>query len=106
MRTVRLPAREGLEQGVCVTAILVDAACRRRMQPDPFVESDLLRRNQRYEIAPVLETIVKIVQRLPEKASNDWFDRLLALVLVPDAPHPRADGTIRQGLEKMRGGER
>src|SRR6266851_9980415 len=107
MRTVRLPAREAREpgiRGIRVTAVLVDAACRRQMQPDPFVESHLWqsRADGRWGIAQELEAVVEIRWRLPEKATV-YLDRLLALVLVPDGPHPRTGSAIR--CEKMRGRE-
>src|ERR1700730_11042512 len=75
------------------------------MQVDPFVESDQPRCNGCSEVAPVFETVAEIGWRLPALAAA-YGGRILKSVLIPDAPHPRDDVTIRQGREKLRGSER
>src|SRR3954452_13174065 len=103
MRAVGLPRREALELAIRITAVLVDQAIWRGMKVDPFIKTDrAVGGNRQFEVAPVLETVIKIRKQLPEIAPIQE-DRLLAPVLVPNTTHARADGT--HGLEKLCGGE-
>src|SRR5258706_15744807 len=56
----------------------------------------------RFGAAPVFQAVFEIAWLLPENGVGVDGEWLLALVLVPNCPHPCTGRTILQGPEKLR----